>query len=180
MKTDLSKYDNSWYIPGSRLQRTLWYIVSVIVFESPLVPLYSLKCRLLRLFGASIGRGVVIKPYVKIKYPWLITIGDNTWIGEKVWIDNLTNVTIGNNCCLSQGAYLCTGNHDWRKASFDLVVRPITLNDGAWIGARSAVAPGVTVNEGAVLSLSSTAINDLEEWTIYQGNPAKPVQKRYI
>lgn len=174
----LSRYNNSNYYPGPFLKRVVWYMVSVVVFESSFFPFSPIKCFLLRLFGAAIGKNVNLKPGIKIKYPWFLSIGDHTWIGENAWIDNLTQVTIGQNCCLSQGTYLCTGSHDWNKDSFDLITKAITICDHAWIGAQAIVAPGVTVNEGAVLSLSGTATKDLTEWTVYQGVPAVAVKKR--
>ena len=97
------------------------------------------------MFGAKIGEGVIIKPKVSVKYPWKLEIGANTWIGENVWIDNLDVVKIGSNCCLSQGALLLSGNHNYKKKSFDLLVRPITLEDGAWVGARAIVVQGVVM-----------------------------------
>ncbi len=97
-KTDLSKYNNSWYQPGGNmLSRICWYFINILFFMNPLNPLSGLKVFLLRLFGAKVGKGVVIKPGVNIKYPWLLSIGDYTWIGERVWIDNLAKVTIGRN-----------------------------------------------------------------------------------
>jgi len=171
--TDLSKYDNSWYDPGgSRLKRLLWYFVNAIVLKNHLNPLSGMKVRVLRLFGAKIGKGVVIKPGVNVKYPWLLSIGDYSWIGEDVWIDNLTRVTIGSNCCLSQGAMLLCGNHNYRLPTFDLMVKPITVHDGAWIGAKSVVCPGVTVGRDAILTVGSMATRDLAERRIYQGVPA--------
>ena len=107
------------------------------------------------------GRGVVVKPGARIKFPWRLSIGDHSWIGEDAWIDNLAPVAIGADCCLSQGAYLCTGSHDWSRPSFDLLTKPIVVHDGAWIAARAVVGPGVTVGEGAVLCLGSTATRDL-------------------
>lgn len=133
---------------------------------------------LLRMFGARIGKGVVIKPGARIKFPWRLEVGDHSWLGEDVWIDNLAEVTIGADCCLSQGAYICTGSHDWSRPSFDLLTKPITICDGAWIAARAVVGPGVTVGEGAVLGLGSTATKDLEAWQIYLGVPAMPVAER--
>ena len=123
---------------------------------------------------------MVIKPGVNIKYPWLLKVGDNSWIGEKVWIDNLAMVNIGSNVCISQGAMLICGNHDYSKSTFDLIVGSITLEDGVWIGAGSIVGPKVTVGSHAILALGSVASKDLKEWTIYRGNPAEAVRDREI
>ena len=177
LKTDLSKFYNSWYDPGAGLiKRTLWYFTNALFFLNPYFPFSSLKVILLRIFGANIGKGVVIKPRVNIKYPWKLTIGDFTWIGEQAWIDNLDKVQIGANCCLSQGAMLLCGSHDYGKISFDLITKPITLEDGAWIGAFAVVCPGVRCETHSVLAVSSVATKHLEAWSVYQGNPA--VRKR--
>jgi putative colanic acid biosynthesis acetyltransferase WcaF len=135
---------------------------------------------LLRLFGAKIGKGVNIKPRVHVKYPWNLNIGEFTWIGEDVWIDNLVKVDIGSNVCLSQGAMLLTGNHNYKKTTFDLMVGEIVLHDGVWIGAKAVVCPGVTCHEHSVLSVGSIANSDLEARGIYQGNPAQKVKERVI
>ena len=132
------------------------------------------------MFGAKIGKGVNIKPSVNIKYPWLLEVGDYVWIGEKVWIDNLAKVTIGNNVCLSQGAMLLTGNHDFTRKSFDLKIGEIVLEDGVWIGARAVVCPGVTCYSHSVLSVCSIANYDMETFSIYKGNPAIKVKPREI
>lgn len=156
MKTDLRNYNNSWYSPGRGFPvRTLWYFVNAVFFSNHLVPFSKLKVLLLRVFGAKIGEGVVIKPNVNIKYPWYLTIGDYSWIGEGVWIDNLGKVTIGNNCCISQGALLLCGNHDFRNPNFDLIVKEIRIGDGAWVGAKSIICPGVTIGEDSVVTVGS-------------------------
>ena len=111
-KTDLSKYDNSRFKKKKKIVRGLWYFISVIFFITHFFPFSFLKVWLLKLFGARIGRNVVIKPGVNIKYPWKLVIGDYSWIGEDVWIDNLSSVSIGNNACISQGAMLLCGNHN--------------------------------------------------------------------
>lgn len=132
------------------------------------------------MFGAKIGKGVCIKQRVNIKYPWNLEIGNNVWIGEMVWIDNLADVRLEDNVCLSQGAMLLCGNHDYRKTSFDLIVRPIILEEGVWIGARSVVCPGVTVQSHALLTVNSVATGHLEPYSIYQGNPAVKIRERKI
>ena len=180
LKTDLSSYNNSWYIPGSFLKRSLWYICSPLFFRNSFFPFYSLKRAILRSFGSKIGKGVVIKPKVNIKYPWLLTIGDHSWVGENVWIDNLAQVTIGANVCLSQGSMLLCGNHDYKRTTFDLWVKPIKIADGVWIGAQALVCPGVNCRSHAVLSVKSVAVKDLDEYTIYVGNPAIAIKMRQI
>lgn len=180
-KTDLSKFDNRWYssrIPKLRL--VLWVIVASLFFHNSLSVFGSLKKFLLRLFGAKIGKGVVIKQSVRIKYPWLLEIGDHVWIGECCWIENHARVRIGNNACLSQGAMLLCGNHNFKKTTFDLEVGEITLEDGVWIGARALVCPGVTCKSHAVLSVESVASKDLDAYTIYRGNPAVKIRDRVI
>ncbi len=122
----------------------------------------------------------MIKPKVNIKYPWKIEIGDHSWIGEGVWIDNLAHVRIGKNVCLSQGAMLLCGNHNYKKSTFDLEVKEINLEDGVWISARSFVGPGCRCKTHSVLLANSSAYSDLEDYSIYHGNPAKKVKDRII
>lgn len=180
-QTDLSKYNNSWYNPGAgKIKILIWYFINVLFLINPLNPISGLKVFLLRLFGAKMGKGIVIKPNVNIKYPWLLEVGDYTWIGEKVWIDNLAKVTIGKNCCLSQGSMLLCGNHNYKKSTFDLIVKPITLEDGAWVGALSVVCPGVTLKSHAILTVQSVATETLEPFSLYKGNPAVKIRERAI
>lgn len=181
MKTDLSSYNNDWYSTKSTFfKRVTWYLINVVFFINPLFPISKLKVFLLRFFGAKVGENVGIKPNVNIKYPWLLTIGNNVWIGEKVWIDNLCPVKIDDNVCISQGAMLLTGNHDYKKTSFDLIIGEINLQEGVWIGAFAVVCPGVTCFSHSILSVNSVATEDLKEYTIYQGNPAAAKRKRII
>ncbi len=181
MKVDLSKYRNPEYDHGAGvLKRLCWHLCSKAFIHSQLPFPVSLKRTILKIFGAKVGRGVVIKPNVNIKYPWFLEIGDHAWIGEEVWIDNLVMVTIGPNCCLSQGAMLLTGNHDFSKTTFNLITRAVTLEEGAWLGAKTVVCPGVAVGSHAVLTVGSVATKDLEEWTIYRGNPAISIKKRTV
>ncbi|MFK8045580.1 MAG: WcaF family extracellular polysaccharide biosynthesis acetyltransferase [Crocinitomicaceae bacterium] len=180
MKTDLSTFDNEWYKPGSKLIVGLWFFFNAIFLKNKYNPFSRLKISILKLFGAKIGKGVLIKPSISVKYPWKLSIGDNCWIGEEVWIDNLDEVAIGNNVCLSQGALLLCGNHNYKKSSFDLIVKPIELKNGVWIGARATVTQGVTCHEESVLSVNSVANRDLEAYGIYQGIPAVKIRDRKI
>jgi putative colanic acid biosynthesis acetyltransferase WcaF len=176
----LANYDNSWYKPGADWKIKAWLVVNALFFNNALAVFGGLKCRLLRLFGAKVGNGVVIKPCVNIKYPWLLEIGNDVWIGEKAWIDNLGMVSIGDNACISQGALLLTGNHDYRTPTFELMIGTITIEDGVWIGAKATVCPGVTCKSHSVLTVSSVATKDLDAYSIYQGVPAQKIKDRII
>lgn len=177
---DLSRYDNHEYTPGSSLRKLIWYLTNAIFFNTSLPFPSVFKVKLLKLFGTKIGFSVVIKPSVNIKYPWFLEIGNHCWIGEGVWIDNLAKVVIGNHVILSQGAYLLTGSHDYKKTTFDLILGEITLGDGVWIGAKAIVSPGIKCNSHSVLTAGSVATSDLEPYSIYQGNPAQLKRKRII
>lgn len=176
--TRLDRFDNSDFHPGSILKRLLWALLSGLFFQNWIPWPSQLKSTLLRIFGAQIGEGLILKPRVTIKYPWKLRIRNHVWIGENVWIDNLAEISIGSHVCISQGALLLCGNHDFKKSTFDLITRPIDLEDGVWIGAKCVVAPGVTCRSHSVLSLGSVATKDLEAWTVYQGNPATAKKPR--
>jgi len=177
-KTNLSKFNNSWYHPGGNaIKRLCWYFTNAVWINSAF-PINGIKLFLLRLYGAKIGNGVVIKPHVNIKYPWKLEVGNDVWIGEYVWIDNLGEVKMEDNVCVSQGALLLCGNHNYKKEIFDLIVGDITLEQGVWIGAKATVCPGVTCKSHSVLAVGSVATTDLDTYSIYQGNPAKKIRER--
>lgn len=180
MKTDLSLFNNNWYQPASKIKILIWYVFNRIFintyFPFPIV----LKKSLLKIFGCKVGRNFFLKPKVNIKYPWFLEIHNNVWIGENVWIDNLANVIINSNVCISQGAMLLCGNHNFKKSTFDLMLGEITLEEGVWIGAQSVVCPGVTCKSHSVLAVGSIATKDLEPYSIYQGNPAQKIKERVI
>ena len=179
-QTDLSKYDNSWYRPGGWFRRLAWHLAGRVFVNTYFPFPVALKVFVLRTFGAKIAVNVMIKPKVNIKYPWFLTIEKNAWIGESVWIDNLTHITIGANCCLSQGAMLLTGNHNYKSPGFDLQLAPIVLEAGVWIGAQAVVCPGVVCASHAVLSVGSVATKNLDAYGIYGGNPAQFIRNREI
>jgi putative colanic acid biosynthesis acetyltransferase WcaF len=175
----LSLFENKDFDKGAgKIKWFLWLLVSFLLMKPSWIPVMGLKIQLLKLFGAEIGKGLVIKPSVNIKFPWKLVIGNNVWIGENVWIDNLDHVTIGNNVCISQGALLLTGNHDYTLPSFDYRNAPISIEYGVWIGAKAVVCPGVSCKSHSILAVGSIATQNLEANSIYQGNPAKEVRKR--
>jgi putative colanic acid biosynthesis acetyltransferase WcaF len=180
-KIDLTKYDNSWYKNGRNLPTgVLWFFLNAILIQNRFNPSSKVKTILLRLFGSKIGKGVVLKPSLNVKYPWNLEIGDHSWIGEKTWLDSLSPIIIGKHVCISQGAYFCTGNHDWTDPCFGLIVKPIIVENGVWVGAQAVILPGVTLAAHSVVSAGSVVTKDTEPYMIYAGNPATKVKKREI
>jgi putative colanic acid biosynthesis acetyltransferase WcaF len=174
---NLSRFEHS-YCPGRSIAvRVAWFVIGLPLLRCRLLSA-RLRRGLLRSFGARIGREVVIKPGVRVKYPWWLTIGDASWVGEDCWIDNLTWVHIGKSVCISQGVYLCTGNHDWTDPSFPTMVEPIRIDDGAWIGARALICPGVTIGQEGVATAGSVVNHDIMLREIHSGNPASFQGKR--
>ena len=178
-EVDLSRFNNRWYNPGrSLVVRSLWFFLALPVLRSSWIPSSALRVCLLRVFGASVGSGVVVKPGVRVKHPWMLTIGENAWLGEDCWIDNLAPVSIGDSACLSQGCYVCTGNHDWSDSAFGLIVKPVEIGAGAWVGARALIAPGVILENGAVAAAGSVVTRSIPALEIHAGNPASFVRHR--
>ncbi|MCI5140784.1 MAG: colanic acid biosynthesis acetyltransferase WcaF [Candidatus Electrothrix sp. ATG1] len=179
-KVRLDRYDNRAFDRGAgKVKEALWLLVQALLITS-WVPGSWHRVVLLRLFGARIAPGVVLRPRLRVKFPWRLMIGKHTWIGESCWIDNLAEVRIGAHCCLSQGTCLCTGNHDWSAEYFDFYARPIMLHDYVWTAAFSKIGPGVMVGEGAVLSFGSVAVRNLGPWKIYAGIPCSVVKARQV
>lgn len=181
LQVDFSKYTLGDYNPGRNFFiRAIWFLTNAIFIRGYWNPSSGFRRFLLRLFGARIGKGVVIRPGVNIKFPWFLEIGNYSWIGENVWIDNLVQVKIGQNCCLSQGSMLLTGNHNYKLVHFPAFFGEIHLEDGSWVGAKAMVGPGVTLKTHSVLSIMSVATSDLDPYIIYSGHPAVAVRKREI
>ena len=180
IETDLSKFNNDWYNPGNKVKIILWFFANSLIINNYLPIPMSIKVLILRLFGAKIGKNLTIKPKVNIKYPWFLEIGNSVWIGETAWIDNFVKVTIEDNVCISQGATLLTGNHNYKKSNFELITGEIYLEKGSWIGAKSVVCGGVRCMSHSVLSVNSVATQNLNPYKIYQGNPAIEVRDRII
>lgn len=158
----------------------LWWLVQSTFFAWSPQFLYGWRRFLLRLFGATIGKNVLIRPTVKVTYPWKVSIGDHAWIGDDVVLYSLGEIKIGRHTVISQRSYLCTGSHDFTIPSFDIFSRPVEIGDEVWIATDVFVAPGVCVGHGSVVGVRSTVLHDLPPGKICYGNPAKVVKDRPV
>lgn len=181
-KTRLSLFDPALGLDRGvpKWKEAIWYLVKCFFFLTSIPYPSMLKVFMLRLFGAKVGIGLIIKPRVNIHMPWKLSIGNNVWIGEEASILNFENVTVGNDVCISQRAYICGGNHDYRNPSMPYRNGQITLMDGCWIGATSFIGPNVIVGIDSVVTVGTIVTSSLGNNGIYKGNPATYVKPRYI
>ncbi len=176
---DLAHYrlPPDWSRGAPLWQEAVWRLLGSPLLSSSL-PGSRWRQALLRCFGARLGRAGRCKPRLRITFPWRLEVGDHCWLGEAVWIDNLAPVSLGDRVCLSQGAYLCTGNHDFRSPGFDLRVAPIRIESDVWIAARAVLAPGTEVGAGSVVGLGAVASGQIQPGVILAGNPAVVLRRR--
>jgi putative colanic acid biosynthesis acetyltransferase WcaF len=156
----------------------LWWIIQSTIFRCSPQFAYKWRVFLLRVFGARIGKNVIIRPSVKITYPWKLTIRDSAWVGDYVDLYTLGKITIGRNAVVSQKSYLCTGSHDYQSEAFDIFAKPIVIEDEVWVATDVFIAPGVTIGKGTVIGSRSSVYKDMPEGMICIGNPAKPIKSR--
>jgi len=156
----------------------LWWLVQGTLFAWSPQFLYAWRRFLLRLFGARVGVKVLVRPSARVTYPWKLSIGDYSWIGDEVVLYTLGEITIGSHVVISQRSYLCTGSHDPGKLAFDIYARPIVIDDQAWLAADVFVAPGVRVGHGAVVGARSSVFEDIPAGKIAYGSPAVVVRDR--
>ena len=157
----------------------LWWLVHSTLFRfSPRV-LYGFRRFLLRLFGAQIGKGVIIRSSAQITYPWFLSIGDHSWIGDDTVVYNLAHISIGANVALAHRVYLCTGLHDIERTDFRIGAKPIRIEDECWLANDCFISPGVTLGRGAVIGARSTVLTDMPPGMVCVGYPCRPLRPRH-
>lgn len=175
MKRDLRSFSvSTGFTLVMKIRIALWFIVQHLIFKGPFLP-PSLRPTLLRIFGSSIGRRVIIRRGVSIHFPWNLTIGDDCWIGEEVWFINHEKVKIGSNVCISQRSIVCSGGHDYRSASLEYAHKPIEIKDGAWVCLDAKVLPGVTIGECSVVSAGEIVRKSVPDYSMLIAGEIRPI-----
>lgn len=162
--------------PGWYVQ--LWWLVQSSLFGMSPQFMYGWRRWLLQFFGATIGQKVLIRPTVRITYPWKVRIGDYSWIGDDVVLYSLGEIEIGCNVVISQRSYICAASHDYASPNFDMLAKKVNIKNEAWIATNVFVAPGVTIDKGTVVGACSSVFSDLPAMMVCIGCPAKPLRKR--
>ena len=156
----------------------LWWIIDFFFFKLSPQFMYGWRRWLLKLFGAKIGVGVIIRPTVSITYPWKVSIGDYSWIGDDVVLYSLGEIKIGKNAVVSQKSYICSASHDYGKSDFPIWSKKVTIEDECWLATDVYVAPGVTIGQGTVIGARSSVFKDLPSGKVCTGCPAKIIKDR--
>jgi putative colanic acid biosynthesis acetyltransferase WcaF len=173
----LRDYDNSDFDRGvPRWMEAVWVAVKIVFFLNPIPWPSALRVALLRLFGAQIGERVVIRSGVHVTFPWCVDIGNDVWLGEEVLLLSLATIVIENDVCISQRAFLCTGSHNFRTKTFDLVTRPITIRSGCWIASQAFVGPGVEIGSESLISAGAVVLDTVPPRSLVRGNPGTVVK----
>jgi putative colanic acid biosynthesis acetyltransferase WcaF len=174
---DLSRFEGTARGRAAWRAQLWWLFEKLFVLPTPQY-MFGWRRFALNLFGAKIGKHVLIRPGVRVTYPWNLTIGDYVWIGENATLYSVAEISIGSHSVISQEAYLCAGSHDYRDISFRFVDAPITIAGECWIAARAFIGPGVKVGHAAVIGAGSIVMKCVDPRTIVVGNPAKVVGTR--
>jgi putative colanic acid biosynthesis acetyltransferase WcaF len=161
-----------------KLTQLAWFVIEACIINNRLMPISAVRAGLLKLFGAKIGKHCRFLHAIRVKSPWNLEVGDNSWFGEDVWIYNQAMIRIGSNVCISQGTLLTAGSHDV-DSNMDLCTAPIVIEDGAWITSKCVVQKGVTIGRSAVVTPLSVVHQSLEAEGVYGGNPCKFIRKRF-
>jgi putative colanic acid biosynthesis acetyltransferase WcaF len=162
----------------SKCIEALWIIMEFVLVSNPLQVSSRVRAWALRMFGARIGANVLLRPRLRVKFPWNLRVGDSCWLGEGVWIHNQGLVTIEDNAVVSQEAFITTGSHEI-YSTMDLIVEPVTIRRGAWITTQCIVLQGVEVGQNTVVTPGSVVHKSLPAEGIYGGNPAKFIRQRW-
>lgn len=156
----------------------MWQLVQATVFAWSPQFAYAWRRWLLRLFGAEVGKGVLIRQTARVTYPWKARFGEHCWIGDHAEIYSLDRISVGAHSVISQRCYLCAGTHSHDCISFPLLGKPITIGEEVWIATDSFIAPGVQVGDGAIVASRSTVLSDVPPRAIVAGCPARFKRQR--
>ena len=167
------------YTQAEQLRRILWGVGGLFFRFSPR-PCFGWRRFVLRCFGAKIGAHVNTYPTTRIYFPWNLTAGDWSAIGEDALIYNLGPVKLGEKVTISHRAHLCAGTHDYTRPDMPLLKPPIEIQDQAWVCADAFIGPNVVVGQGAVVGARAVVVKNVEPWTVVAGNPARIVKQREL
>ncbi len=143
-----------------------------------------LRARVLRLGGLDIGVHTVLAGTPKIsggrELFGLLHFGRVCWFIIPCVLEVLAELTIGDRVQLGQQVMVLTNTHELGPAgrrSGSLQALPVKIGNGAWLGARCTILPGVTIGDGAAVAAGAVVTKDVPPNTLVAGVPAKVVRE---
>lgn len=161
-----------------RTMRLLWSIAWFVLARWTPPGWMPIRRLLLRAFGARLHPTARVRSSARIWWPPHLEMGADSSMGPHVNCYNVAQITLGPRANISQGVYLCAAGHNIDRPDFPLRPGGIVVGDDAWVAAEAFVGPGVVIGAGAVLGARGVAMNNLEPWTVYAGNPAVVLRTR--
>ncbi|MEO0586665.1 MAG: DapH/DapD/GlmU-related protein [Planctomycetota bacterium] len=172
-------YSSPWS-RGARVRMAVWWTLEGVLYRWSPKPFSGWRARVLRWFGAKIGRDVFLSETSRVRLPWHLEMGDNTCLGEHTEVYNLGRVIVEDRATVAQHVYLCAGTHDFEQEHRPLVTAPIVIGEDAFIGAKVIILPGVKIGAGCIIGAGSVVTKDTKPWHIYAGNPARLIRERPV
>ncbi|MGA1811053.1 acetyltransferase [Frondihabitans sp. 4ASC-45] len=155
-----------------------WSIAELLFVTNPWQISSRLRVAVLRAFGADIEDGVIFRPRTRIRFPWKLHIGRDSWIGEGVWFHNQDHIYVGHDVVISQETFLTTGSHAHRL-DMALITRPIHIEPGVWITSRCVILGGAHIGRSALVKPMTVVGTEVKPNTIVQGSPWAVVGRRF-
>ena len=134
----------------------------------------SIRGRLLRWFGVQLDPSAVVRFGCYFENP-RVSIGPETYINSRAHFDSNAEIRVGGRCNIGIGVFFGTSTHEIAEAdrrAGATVTKPITIEDGCWIGARATILPGVTVASGCIVAAGAVVARSTEPNGLYGGVPA--------
>ena len=169
-----SKYQSPWPL-WTQLILIAWRLIWL--FTCSWTPKFMNPWRLfiLKVFGATILGIPFVHSTVKIQIPWHLTMKHRACLGDKSNAYSLAEIEIHEDATVAQEVYLCTGTHDFKSPTYQLMAKKIIIKKNAFIGARSMILPGIKVEENAVVGAMSVVTKNVTKDYIVAGNPARKI-----
>jgi putative colanic acid biosynthesis acetyltransferase WcaF len=158
----------------------LWWLTKCIFFLTRIPWPNGLKRRVLVLFGARIGEGLVMRPRVNVHFPWKLVVGDHCWIGYDCDLLNYEAITLGDHVAIAHRVFLTTGNHDYKHHAMAYRNEALLVGSGTWIASCAFIGPGVTIGEHCVVAAGSVVTKSVPAWSVVRGNPAQVIRRRVL
>jgi acetyltransferase-like isoleucine patch superfamily enzyme len=163
--------------------RVLSYLTNYVVSRTPSFTLRRLWYE--RVLGASLGEhaGIHLGCHLWFYTPRSmretgLRLGAYSRVNRDCCLDARGPLAIGEHVSISPDVTILTASHGVNDPGFRVEIRPVVIEDHAWIGTRALILPGVTLGRGCVVAAGSVVTRDVAPLSIVAGVPARPVGVR--